>query len=291
MFQKLLRRFLPCLLVLVVFLPGCFSTQQLVTEKASSVFREVALSASRQSDVVLVRSGLPSYLMLVDGMIQSYPDNRELLLAGAQAYAAYGSVLEEDEQARAAHLYERAKQYAVQSLSLHPLFKGFPGGPLDVFQKSLEQTAKGDVPTLFWVGNIWGTWIASTDSAEAMADLPWVEALIDRVVQLDPAYYYGSACLFKAILLSARPEQYGGNLQKADEEFKKAMDYGQGKFFMTYVYYAQYYARNTLNRELFVSSLKRVLDTPANIEPDVTLANTLAQQKARTLLAQVDDFF
>jgi hypothetical protein len=46
-----------------------------------------------------------------------------------------------------------------------------------------------------------------------------------------------------------------------------------------------------LNKELFVSTLKRVIETPATIEPDVTLANTLAHQKAAKLLAQVDEFF
>jgi hypothetical protein len=70
-------------LVFFIMLPGC-STQQLVTEKASSLFREVATSAGRQSDVALVREGTPAYLMLIDGMILSYPDNPQLLLAGAQ---------------------------------------------------------------------------------------------------------------------------------------------------------------------------------------------------------------
>ncbi len=124
-----------------------------------------------------------------------------------------------------------------------------------------------------------------------MADLPWVEALIERVLQLDPGYYYGGAHLFKAILLSARPEQFGGNLKKAEEHFQKARAYGEGKFLMTDVYYAQYYARQTLNRDLFVSTLKRVLETPAGIEPDLTLANTLAQRKAKKLMSQVDEFF
>jgi len=124
-----------------------------------------------------------------------------------------------------------------------------------------------------------------------MADLPWVEALIERVLQLDPGYYYGGVHLFKAILLSARPEQFGGNLKKAEEHFQKARAYGEGKFFMTDVYYAQYYARQTLNRDLFVSTLKRVLETPASIEPDLTLSNTLAQRRAKKLMSQVDEFF
>jgi hypothetical protein len=279
-------------LAALAFSAGCISSQKIVAEKAPALFRDVALSANRQSDVVLVRQGIPSYLMLIDGMLQSYPENQDLLLAGAQAYAAYASVLDEDEQDRAAYLSDRAKQYALKALEMTPPFNGALGKPLEIFQERLRQTEKKQVPTLFWVGNIWAGWIASSnEGAAAMADLPWVEALMERVLELDPGFYYGGPHLFQAILLSARPEQFGGNLKKAEEHFQKARTYGQGKFLMTDVYYAEYYARQTLNRDLFVSTLKRVLATSAQVEPDLTLANTLAQRKAKKLLAQVDEFF
>jgi len=218
-------RFLTIFLFLGAFAlnAGCISSQKIVAEKAPALFRDVALSANRQSDVVLVRQGIPSYLMLIDGMLQSYPENRDLLLAGAQAYAAYASVLDEDEQDRAADLNDRAKQYALKALEMTPPFKDSLGKPLEVFQERLKQADKRQVPTLFWVGNIWAGWIASSnEGAAAMADLPWVEALMERVLELDPGFYYGGAHLFKAILLSARPEQFGGNLKKAEEHFQKA---------------------------------------------------------------------
>jgi hypothetical protein len=281
-------------LVLAVwtFNAGCISSEKIVAEKAPALFGDVAGSASRQSDIVLVRQGIPSYLMLIDGMLQSYPQNRDLLLAGAQAYAAYASVLDEDEQDRAAGLNDRAKQYALRALELTPPFKDSLGKPLEVFQERLGKADQKQVPVLFWVGNIWAGWIASSpEGAAAMADLPWVEALMERVLELDPGFYYGGPHLFKAILLSARPEQFGGNLKQAREHFRKALDYGKGKFLMTDVYYAEYYARQTLDRGLFVSTLKRVLETPAHAEPELTLANTLAQRKARKLLERVDEFF
>jgi hypothetical protein len=285
------RPILVLLFLVVVFVPGCFSSRQIVAERAPELFREVARSANRQSDVALVRQAVPAYLLLIDGMIQSTPQGRDLLLAGAQAYSGYAAVLDEDERDRAADLNKKAKTYAQKALDLTSPFGGFIGKPLEDFQKRLEQTQKKDVPTLFSVGNVWGTWIAGDGGPEAMADLPWVEALMGRVLQLEPGYYYGGAHLFRAILLSARPEQFGGNLKKSEEDFQKARAYGQGKFLMTEVYYAEYYARQTLNRDLYVSALKRVLDTPADMEPDVTLANTLARRKAEKLLSRVEEFF
>jgi hypothetical protein len=271
---------------------GCVSTGSLVADGATSLLKEVASAVGRQSDLELVRQGVPPYLMLIDGMSRRYPDNGQLQLAGAQAWSSYAAILDESEQDRAVPLHGKARAQALKALELHPQLMGFQGQPLPFFQKQLGQTTIEDVPLLFGAGSVWGSWVAnSPDGVEAMAELPWVEALMERVLQLDPGYYYGGAHLFKGILLSARPEQFGGNLKKADEHFQEALRLGQGKFLMAEVYYARYYARQRLDRELFVRTLNRVLQTPADQDPDLILLNTLAKQKARKLLEQVDEFF
>jgi hypothetical protein len=285
-------KFLTILTLVALFLSGCFSGKQMIAGSASGLFKELALSINRQSDITLVRQGIPSYLLLIDGLVQANPGNRDLLLAGAQAYASYASLLDDEESTRAARLIQTAKIQALKAMELHPLFKDSVDKPIDLFQEKLSKTEKSDVPLLFAVGNIWGTWIAQgPEPIEAMADLPKVEALMERILQLDPGYYYGGPHLFKAILLSARPIQYGGDLNKAETHFQKAFGYSQGKFLMAYIFYAQYYAKQRLDRDLFVKTLNQVLSTPIDIEPDLTLINAVAQEKAKKLLAQVDEFF
>ena len=272
-------------------LSGCFSSQQLINEQAVNLFKAMSLAANRQSDVVLVRQGIPSYLLLIDGMIQSNPDNSDLLLAAAQAYGSYASLSGEEEE-RAAQLIKRAKVYALMALDQHPKFRGILNKPIDLFHQQIKDADKDLAPFLFGVGSIWGTWIAQgPDSLEGMADLPKVEIIMDRVLELQPEIYYGGPHLFKAILLSARPVQYGGNLNKAEFHFKQAMKYSNKKFLLTRVYFAQYYARQRLDKELFISTLNQVMETPNDIEPDMTLANTLAREKAKKLLEQADEFF
>jgi tetratricopeptide (TPR) repeat protein len=284
------------ILIISIFLSlsisGCFSSRQLVTENAVGLFRGVSQSANRQSDIELVRQGLTSYLLLIDGMNQTYPDNANLLLAGAQAYSSYASLSEEGDASRTARLIQKAKDYALKALEQSPPFKGSLEKSLDLFETQVSKTEKNQVPLLFGVASIWGTWIVQgPDPVEGMADLPKVEALMDRVLQLDPGYYYGGAHLFKGILLSIRPAQFGGDLKKAEAHFQQALKYSQGKFLMTSVFFAQYYARQRLDRNLFVSTLKKVLSTPADSDPDLTLVNTLAHKKAQKLLDQVEDFF
>jgi len=273
-------------------LSGCFSKSRLISDSATGLFKEIVVSANRQSDAALVRQALPSYLLLIDGMIQSYPDNQNLLLAGAQAYVSLASLLDEQESNRSALLIQKGKGYALRALELDPLFKGTVDSPIDAFRDRLANADASKVPLLFNVGSIWGTWIAQgPDSVEGMADLPKVEAIIDRLLQLDPDYYYGGPHIFKGILLSARPVQFGGNLEKANEHFQQALKDSQGKFLMTSVYYAQYYAKQRLDRDLFTKTLNGVLNTSVDTDPDLTLMNTLAQEKARKLLSQADEFF
>ena len=83
----------------------------------------------------------------------------------------------------------------------------------------------------------------------------------------------------------------GGDLKKAQEHFRKALDLGQGKFLMAYVYYAKYYARTMMDKELFISTLQKALETPGETSPDLILANTVAKKEARELLSQVGDYF
>ena len=59
---------------------------------------------------------------------------------------------------------------------------------------------------------------------------------------------------------------------------------------MASVMYAEYYARILFNRELHDQLLKQVLSE--NPEQDgLTLANTIAQQRAKQLLESAEEYF
>ena len=93
------------------------------------------------------------------------------------------------------------------------------------------------------------------------------------------------------IWFSSRPKGFGGDLKKAQDHFLKALELGRGKFLMTYVYYANYYARKAMDRDLFTSALQKVQNTPADVVPDLTLLNTVAKKKADELLTRADEYF
>jgi len=272
---------------------GCIPTKRLTMAAVGSILEEVARSSSKQSDISIIREGTPAYLMLIDGLIEAYPKNEELLVAGAKAYCAYAALFSErEDREKAKHLCLKGKQYGLRALSKRKQFKGLLPKHLDQFETCLSGFRKRDVPALFWTTSCWGSWISlSTDSVEAMAEVPKVVALMQRVLELDEGFYYGGPHLFMAVYHMARPKAYGGDPEKAHRHFKKAFELSQGKFLMAHVLYAKHYARQIFDRELFVSTLEKVLDTPADSVPELTLLNTMAKQQAKGLLEQADDYF
>ena len=279
--------------LLILSLPiGCFPSKKLTVVATASLLEEVAKASYKQSDLRMVREGMPAYLMLLDGMIETFPGNERLLLAGAQGYASFASgFVEEENKEYARELYGKGRKYALESLGKRgvkdPVLR-----PLDEFEEDLKSLGKKDAPYLFWTATCWASWIKlNLDSMEAVAELPRVELLIRRVLEIDEGFYYGGAHLFMGVWYASRPKMLGGDPRKAREHFLMAIKLGEGKFLMAYVYYADYYARQTLEKELFRTTLQKVLDTPADIKPDLTLLNTIAKKKAKELLDHMEEYF
>ena len=289
-FQNQTRIFL--LLCLLFVLSACLPSKKLTVGTTATLLEEVARASYKQSDLRILREGMPAYLMLIDGMIQAWPDNEKLLIVAAQSYSSFASLFIEDQDKEYANLlYGRGKQYALRSLEIRGLKEPLQK-PFDDFIEGLQRLGKKDVPYLFWTATCWANWILlNLDSMEAVSELPRVEWMMNRVLDLDEGFYYGGPHLFMGIWLASRPKIAGGDLGKAQEHFLKALSFGQGKFLMAHVYYAKYYAKKIMNKEIFISTLQKVLETPVNIEPELTLMNSVAQKMAKELLEHAEDYF
>jgi hypothetical protein len=278
---------------LLITLPtACGINKTMTVASTASLLEDVARASYRQSDLKLVREGMPSYLMLIDGMVEALPQNKQLLITAAQSYASYATAFIQDEdKAYALTLYAKARSYGLRALEQNG-FKNPLSRSLEDFEAGLEMTQIEDVPYLFWAASCWGSWInLNRRSMEAMAELPRVVAMMKRVLVLDEAFYYGGAHGFMGILEASKPRMAGGDLNRARDHFLRAIDLGDGNFLMTQVYYANYYAKKAFDRELYLSTLAEVLNTPADIVPELTLLNTVAHTKAQKMIGEVDEQF
>lgn len=281
------------LCMLAVFTTNCATERKKITVGATALLLEdIAKSAYKQTDTRVIREGMPAYLMLMDGMVEAWPDNDRLLMSAAQGYATFaGAFIDNQDKAYANLLYGRAKDYALRSLEQRGL-KDPASRPFDDFEAAVNDLEKPDVPFMFWAAACWGNWIQlNMESMEAMAELPRVEVLMKHALMLDEAYYYGGPHLFMGLWFGSRPKMAGGDLNLARKHFLKAIELGEGKFLMAYIYYAEYYAKKVFDKELYISILENVHKTPAGIVPELTLLNTIAHKRATQLMQDADEYF
>jgi len=273
------------ILLSLTLISGCAMSRTYVV---GGVVQDVVAASQSQGDLNVIREGTPAYLMLIDGMIHANPGNQTLLLSGARAYATYAMIVEDSEASK--KLYSKAKEYALSAFKLNKKLSSCCDRPIEEFQSCVNAgSGKADVPLLYWVAVTWGGWIGShLDDVVAISQLPRVETLMQRAVALDETFDHGGGFLFLGAYEASRP---AGQLAKAKTYFERGLEIGEGKFLMGYVYYASSYAVRARDRKAYHEALEKVINTPANVVPELTLVNTIAQDKARRMLDEEKDIF
>lgn len=246
-----------------------------------------------ENDLALAEQAIASDLKLLEGLIKSDPENEKFLLLACQGFGSYSlGFVEDTNPERAQVFYLRARDYGLRILIKKQDFGKVINGSIDRLEAALKKFDKNDVPALFWTANNWASWInRNFTDPQALADLPKVQLMMQRVLELDESYFYGGAHLFFGTIYALRPPLLGGNIEKAKQHFDRCFEFSQQKFLLPYVYYARYYATRTLDEELFKLTLTKILETPDDVLKGQQLPNAIAKQKAESLLKQIGDFF
>ena len=244
-----------------------------------------------EDDPRLVRDGVPAYLLLVDGLISQSPDNPDLLAAGAQIFSLYGSRFADD-SAHAVALTEKARRYGNRAVcAAAPEFCGSATLPYDAFVSQLSEFDDRDVDYLYAFAISWLSHLdATSEDWAAVAELPWVEASLERVEDIDEAHDNGALQSYLGILKSLRPPALGGQPEQAQAHFERAIEISDDRDLSIKLEYAKRFARMMFEQELHDRLLREVLDAPADV-PGLTLFNTLAKEEAAELLATSADYF
>ncbi len=282
------RLFTICLLIASLPLFGC---QLLAGRATNALAQNISSAVLDQEDILIVRDGGPAYLIAIDGLIQGDPDDTTLLLAGARLYSAYASAFVADPE-RVKRLTLHAKAYADRALCIQrPSLCDCAALPFDSFEQSLARTQQGDVEALYGLGSAWAGWIqANSGDWDAIADLPRVQAIMERIVTLQPNYESGGAHLYLGVLYTVRPRSMGGRPEVGRRHFELAIELSRGRNLTAKLLFARQYARLVFDRPLHDQLLNDVVNADPK-ETGFTLSNVLAQKEARELLANADEYF
>lgn len=276
------------LLLSLVTLPAC---SRVVSMAASDLADNLSHAIANNDDPETVREGAAAYLLMLDGMIHSDPENEALLTQAAALYSTYGAAFVQDPE-RARKLSTRALDYAERAVCVRysddcDLRKA----EFKVFESRIQRIEGKDVPVFFTLGSAWAGWIqAHKGDLEAVAELSRVEAVMQRIVAIDETYRQGSAHLYLGTFAILVPPALGGRPEVAREHFERAITLSKGENLMAKVVYARQYARMVYDRELHDRLLTEVLAANPQV-PEMVLQNTLAQDRARELMATADDYF
>ncbi|RXK53697.1 hypothetical protein ESB00_18600 [Oleiharenicola lentus] len=290
-----------CLLLLT----GCASIDRMAVNKLGDALAGGGTAFAGDNDPILIRDASPFSLKLMESLLARNPRHTGLRLAAASGFTQYTYAFVQQEadateetdvvaaatlRRRAVRLYQRARDHGLAGLEiLHP-------GLRDSLRRdprtAVRSCGAGDVPFLYWTAAAWAAAIVNgKDQPDLIADLPAVEALIDRALELDEAYDHGAIHAFLIAYEPSRPGAEGDPLARARVHFERALALTGGRHAGPLLTWAETVCVQQQDRARFEALLQQALAIDADARPEWRLANLVLQERARRLLARTDDLF
>ena len=279
-------------LLMAMFASGC-STSQIVVRGAMPLMDGGFTAMNRETDLELARQAIPATLKMLEGMCLEDPRNTQLRLYLAQGFYGYSyGFVEPDDTERAVALYTRCVQHAGAALESLGFTADPKSAPLQELDHALAKASARQVPALFWTASCLAkrTDVQRTDP-RSIAELARAARLMERVLALDENYYFGGPHLFFGVYYGGRSPMFGGDFARSGQHFAKARAATQGKLLLADLLYAEFLARQQLDRDAFRERLDAVVAAPKDLFPDMAFVNQIAKQRARLLLLKESEWF
>jgi len=292
----------PAVAFLCLALCGC-SVTKFAANRAGDALAGGGTVFAGDDDPELIKAAAPFSLKMMEALLTRTPEHRELLLAACSGFTEYAyAFVEQDadeesdftraqeQRARARRMYLRARNYGMRGLATRdPKVRAqLASDP----KRALLAMKKEDVPLLYWTAASWARAIAlSKDNPDLVADLPAVEALIDRALALDESFDRGAIHSFLISYEMVRPRGSGAAADRARRHFERAVELSCHESAAPFVALAEATCVPAQDRSAFESLLKQALQVDPDKRPEERLLNAVMQRRARWLLSRVDDLF
>jgi len=256
-------------------------------------------------DPELIEQAVPFSLKLMESLLAESPRHKGLLLATSSGFTQYGYAFVQQDadeieaedyaaaeamRARARRLYLRARNYGLRGLeAAHP---GFTNELAASPQQAVGQMKKKDVPQLYWTAAAWGSVVSlSKDDPATIAEIPQLEALIDRALELDESWGDGAIHGFLINYEMSRQGVGGSAVERARKHFERAVELTGGQQAGPYVTFAEAVCVEQQDAKQFEDLLGHALAIDPDSHPETRLVNLIMQRRARWLLSKEEDLF
>jgi|SRR5579871_941002 len=297
-------------LVTMPFVTACGPLKTMAINSVANTLAKSGTSATSDPDPELIEAAFPYQIKLQEGLLESVPHNRDLLVSTCSLSTEFGYAFlqgkaemlgeaHHDEvvalKDRALKMYLRGKGYCTRALD-----ERFKKISVDLvkddatMQRAVKRfdNKKKDVPMLYWTAASWGAAIAlAKDRPEIAIDFPVVRALADRALELDESWNKG-AIHELMITLDSLPAMLGGSPERAKKDFDRAVELQGGRQPGPYIAYAMGIdTQDPQNKADFIEKMNKALAIDPDREPSTRLVTIIMQRKAKALLDQVDTIF
>ena len=283
---------------------GC-SVKRLAVNKVGDALAGSGTTFASDDDPELVKAAVPFSLKLMESLLSESPRHEGLLLAAASGFTqyAYAFVQEdademedkdlavaEEMRGRARRLYLRARNYGLRGLEVrHKDFeKALRADP----KQAVRVATVKDVPLLYWTAVSWaGAVSLSKDNPDLIADMPIVEAMMDRALALDEAFDDGAIHSYLITYEMSRPGGTGDPAARSRQHFERALALTKGRQAGPMVSFAEAVCVQKQDLKQFESLLQQALAINPDAKPESRLVNLVMQRRAKWLLSRTDQLF
>lgn len=283
---------------------GC-SIRRMAINKLGDALAGSGTTFAADDDPELVKAAVPFSLKLIESLLNESPRHRGLLLAAASGFTQYSYAFVQPEaerledkdltaatesRRRAARLYLRARDYGLRGLDA--VHSGFREQLSRDPKAAVRRVDKNAVPLLYWTAVSWAAAVSvSKDDPALIGDLPKVEAMIDRALELNESFDHGAIHAFLITYEMNRNGAAGDPVARARKHFDRAVELSGGQMAGPMVSYAEAVCVQRQDLAGFKSLLERALAVNPDLKPEWRLNNLVMQRRARWLLSRTDELF
>lgn len=263
-------------------------------------------SVRTNNDIETIKQGLPAYIVLLNSLIESDPENEETLKSSAELLNSYAGLISIDlEMNEKIPEYQRVKlikqrnilvnqslNNAQKAICLYDdVYCNISQVKYQYLVDKLTDVDEDDIEYLYALAVSWLSWLQlNSDDWNNTAKIPHIKLLFETIVKIDDNWKQGTTFMYLGVMNSLVPESYGGKPEIAKTQFIKAYEKSSRKNLMAKVLYAEYYARLIYDEKLHNQLIEEVISTEI-VKDEFLLMNTIAIEKAILLKNSAKDYF
>ena len=238
------------------------------------------------------RQKILDIIKTLEAVLEIDPYNYEALSGLGGLYFFVGVAYSDNKEEKKEY-YLASVKYNEQAMYTNLEFKNLVDEGAKVSEACRVLSERELPPMFYWWaagGSYWAECLNWASKLISLFQVKGSEKVLDRMLEIDPTWDGGRPYIAKATNYAVLPKLMGGDLDKAEELFDKAIKAGPN-WLHSRSGRAKHLWTKTKDREAFKEDLEWILAQDPRKADSPYSGNVYLQREARDMLANIDDYF